>query len=206
MKGSRREFLSNTALLLAAASAGVALAPARDASALILPPTAGELETFLNRCIRCFRCVEACTAGCIRISGSEEGAERAFLPYLEPRTRACIVCMDCTKVCPTDALVPVEREAEAILAGVEMGKAAVNEALCLSFLGRVCGVCHDACPFPSDAISLGSWARPEVLQGCMGCGRCEERCPQVPTAIKVFPGGGDGRSWVGPRPDGRERR
>ena len=28
--------------------------------------------------------------------------------------------------------------------------------------------------------------KPEVLDQCVGCGRCEERCPQVPAAIRVF--------------------
>ena len=102
--------------------------------------------------------------------------------------------------------MPVDRTPEAKLEHIEMGKAAVNQALCLSYLGRVCGVCDDACPFGVEAIRLLAWARPEVLEGCVGCGRCEERCPQVPAAIRVFVNGGDNRSWIGPARLGREDR
>ncbi len=105
--------------------------------------------------------------------------------------------MRCTEVCPTDALTAVPAEREAVLEKVDMGLAYVDRGLCLSFQGRVCGVCHDACPYPQDAIKLGSYARPEVLDACVGCGRCEERCPQVPAAIRVFVSD-PGKRWVGP--------
>ena len=67
-----------------------------------------------------------------------------------------------------------------------MGVAVVDPDLCLSYLGRVCGYCRDACPLPGKAIRLIPPATPVVLpQGCTGCGRCVEYCPQSPTAITV---------------------
>ena len=66
-----------------------------------------------------------------------------------------------------------------------MGSAIVDPQRCLSYLGRVCGFCHDACPFPQDAIKLTPPARPWVLDACVGCGRCVEECPQNPTAIDI---------------------
>ena len=67
-----------------------------------------------------------------------------------------------------------------------MATAAVDPDRCLSYLGRVCGYCHDACPLPTKAIVLVPPAKPVVIiKGCVGCGRCVEYCPQVPTAIDL---------------------
>ena len=46
------------------------------------------------------------------------------------------------------AIRPIERTAEAILDGVMMGHAQVDESLCLSYQGKTCGVCYRACPLP----------------------------------------------------------
>ena len=164
----------------------------------ILPPTAGDPDAFLSKCIRCFRCGVVCTAGCIEFHPSWADPKVAGSPYIEPRTVACNACMACTHACPSGALTPVSRDdAEEVLREVDMGTAYVDEALCLSFLNRVCGVCHDACPFPTDAIVLEVPAKPKVMDACIGCGRCEERCPQVPAAIRVFTSD-PGPRWTGP--------
>ena len=151
----------------------------------VLPPTAG--ADFFRKCIRCYRCAEVCTAGCISFHPPWGNPSTAGTPYIEPRTVACNACMACTQACPSGALTPTDGEdTKTILDSVDMGLAAVDTHLCLSHLGRICGVCHDACPFPGEAIKLGPSAQPEVLDACIGCGRCEERCPQVPAAIRVF--------------------
>ncbi|RME25695.1 MAG: 4Fe-4S dicluster domain-containing protein [Deltaproteobacteria bacterium] len=163
----------------------------------LLPPTAGPRDRFLSRCIRCYRCGEVCTAGCIEFHPPWASPTVAGTPYIVPRRAGCNTCMRCTQVCPTGALTPVEAERSAVLDQVRMGLAYVDEGLCLSHLGRICGVCHDACPYSGDAIVLGPGARPEVLDACVGCGRCEERCPQVPAAIRVFRDE-PGPRWSGP--------
>ncbi len=171
--------------MLGALAAGCAGAPDTERGR-VLPPTAGALSDFLSRCVRCFRCGEVCTAGCIQFYPPWAG-RLAGSPYLEPRTAACNVCMECTQVCPSGALTPIDDDDdERILAEVRMGRARIDEALCLSHMGRVCGECRDACPYPGQAIRLLGQAKPEVLDNCVGCGRCEERCPQVPAAIRVF--------------------
>lgn len=163
----------------------------------VLLPTAG--ADFFDACIRCFRCGEVCTAGCIAFHPPWADPKLAGTPYIRPREAGCNTCMRCTQVCPTGALTSMEEgDTEAILATVDMGLAYVDEGLCLSHLGRVCGVCHDACPYPFDAIRLESHALPIVLDACVGCGRCEERCPQVPAAIRVFPSD-PGPRWTAPR-------
>ena len=64
----------------------------------------------------------------------------------------------------------------------------VDADRCISYQGRVCGYCHDACPFPERALKLVPPAKPVVLDGCVGCGRCVELCPQFPTAIDIWKG------------------
>jgi ferredoxin-type protein NapG len=94
--------------------------------------------------------------------------------------------MRCTKVCPTGALTEVVDDLEVIAQRVDMGTAVVDPDRCLSYQGRICGYCHDACPLPGVAIRLVPKAKPEVIaDGCVGCGRCVENCPQNPTAIDV---------------------
>ncbi len=190
MDPTRREALAGLAALCAA---GCATSEGADPPNRVLPPTA-DPDDFYARCIRCFRCGEVCTAGCIAFHPPWAG-RRAGAPYIEPRLAACNVCMECTQVCPSGALTRIEDDDhDAILAEVRMGRAHVDHALCLSFQGRVCGECRDACPYPGVAIRLGPRAEPEVLDACVGCGRCEERCPAVPAAIRVF---------AEPRPEGR---
>jgi len=177
-------------LLAAAAPGCVTKSHART----VLPPTAA--DDFLDKCIRCFRCGEVCTAGCIEFHPTWADPRVAGTPYIEPRRVACNLCMACTRACPSGALLPtLEKDA---LDRVDMGTAYVDEGLCLSHQGRVCGVCHDACPFPGQAIRLTPPAEPVVLDACVGCGRCEERCPQVPAAIRVL-NGPVGPRWVGPK-------
>ena len=158
---------------------------ARAATVPIRPPGASDDDpTFRRLCVRCGLCGTVCENGCIRFTaiGDPRGA---LTPYLDVRARSCTLCMRCTQICPTGALVPIEDSREAILASVRMGKAEVDPEHCISHLGRLCGFCHDACPIAKDAIRLAPPALPVVLDGCVGCGRCVEQCPQEPTAIRV---------------------
>jgi NAD-dependent dihydropyrimidine dehydrogenase PreA subunit len=95
--------------------------------------------------------------------------------------------MKCGDVCPSGAIEPIAREADDILAGVRMGRAEVDESLCLSYQGKTCGVCYRACPLPDIAIRVGLLEQPHVLDGCVGCGLCERSCIQLPQAIRVIP-------------------
>lgn len=154
----------------------------------VRPPGASDESSFVDECIRCRACANVCQAGCIRFFSFAEGFRLAGTPYLNTRLRSCNLCMNCTQVCPTGALSPIERDIEEISAKVDMGTAVVVESNCLSFNGRICGICHDACPLKGKAITLTSHAKPVVHEDyCIGCGRCEERCPQMPTAIIIVP-------------------
>ncbi len=187
----RRRFLGQGLALL---GAGVALsrerlaggAPGRDASPLpIRPPGASADDVqFRKLCTRCGLCGTVCENGCIRYTEMADG-HGGLTPYIDVRARSCTLCMRCTQICPTGALKPIEFEPQAILDNVKMGRAEVDPEHCISYLGRLCGYCHDACPITEHAIKLTSPALPVILDGCIGCGRCVEQCPQEPTAIRI---------------------
>ena len=153
----------------------------------VRPPGSKNEQDFLEKCIRCRECANVCDAGCIRFFDLSQSIALVGTPYLNTRLKSCNLCMNCTQVCPTGALTPIEKDIKKIAKSVTMGTAVVIEDNCLSFNGRICGVCHDACPIGGEAIVLESKARPKVIADkCIGCGRCEERCPQFPSAIIVY--------------------
>lgn len=154
----------------------------------VRPPTADhDDDVFRRLCVRCGMCGVVCENGCIRFFGSDEPRMGAMTPYLDVRRRSCTLCMRCTQICPSGALRPVEDDLETIAATIDMGRARVERDLCLSYLGRICGYCHDACPLPGTAIRLTPPGLPVIEDGCVGCGRCVEHCPQEPSALTLVP-------------------
>jgi ferredoxin len=153
----------------------------------IRPPGAlANEKDFLAACIHCGLCGTVCENGCIRFFGLGEKEHGPITPYLDVRLRSCTLCMRCNQICPSGALLPIDEDLQVLKKEVKMGIAEVDPELCISYLGRVCGYCHDACPLPNESIKLIPPATPKVIaDGCVGCGRCVEFCPQTPTAIAV---------------------
>lgn len=62
-----------------------------------------------------------------------------------------------------------------------------------SFEGKQCTLCADMCPIPNplSAIAMVSNGeggnRPEIYDGCIGCGVCQEVCPTKTPSIVVKP-------------------
>jgi ferredoxin-type protein NapG len=162
------------------------------------PPGAVEEERFMALCIRCNRCLEVCPYGSIRRAG---WGLTIGTPLVLPETKACYLCMACTGLCPTGALDSRLADPEQ----VRMGKAKIDSNLCYSHLffdadvlpedagsriGALCNTCYNVCPLPNKAITLENNLLPVVLEGCVGCGICVERCPTRPErAINVVPTG-----------------
>ena len=185
---SRRQVLALALTAVGSVATGFFLRGDPAAAALLRPPGALPEEDFLGACIRCLQCAAVCPNQCILFPGLEDGAARAFTPVIQPRAQACILCMKCTQACPTDALTPIDNDPQSILAAVDMGEAWVNEELCYSYQGRICGVCYYACPFPDKALKLQGAAQPVVDKDvCVGCGNCERACIHLPQAIRITP-------------------
>lgn len=184
----RRTFIKSTLTTLIALATQNVQAARNDPSLRFLrPPGALADEEFVARCIRCGNCGEVCPNRCINFFQMENGYSSLGSPYIVPREQACILCMKCGVACPTGALTPIVREAQTIVDQVKMGKAQVNEQLCLSFQGKTCGVCYRACPLQDLAIRTQRLEQPVVMAACVGCGLCERSCIQIPQAIRIIP-------------------
>ena len=186
---SRRNFIgSATAGLLTITGFLLGEHEAPRAQLLLRPPGAKTGDDFLAACVRCLRCVDACPNGCLSIHGPEAGPQLALTPYIHARTRGCTLCGECANTCPTDALTPFAVSRDGWKAGVNMGTARVNKAMCYSYAGRTCGACYRACPLAGEAMKIGVFEKPLVQHDiCVGCGLCEQACLHLPQAIRVIP-------------------
>jgi ferredoxin-type protein NapG len=162
------------------------------------PPGAVTEKRFMALCIRCNRCLEVCPYGSIKRAGLSASIGT---PYVFPEQKACYLCMACCRLCPTGAL---ERDLR-LPEKVAMGKARIDSSICYSHLflshdklpeisgtkiAALCNTCFNVCPLQDQAITLRNNLFPEVLDGCVGCGICVERCPTRPRrAINIVPTG-----------------
>lgn len=152
---------------------------------VLRPPGALPETDFLAACIRCQRCRDSCPVACIRLAAAHDPAPSGT-PFLVAAERGCILCLECTRMCPTGALMPLE-----VVERVAMGTAVVDPRTCVAInRSGVCGACHTACPLKNRAITLGLHNAPTVHESdCIGCGLCEEACILEGTkAIRIFSG------------------
>jgi ferredoxin-type protein NapG len=150
---------------------------------VIRPPGALPEKKFRDACYRCGNCVDVCPARAIRpLAGGD--LDQTGTPHIDPDVAACVVCdeLACMKACPSGALRVVEPHA------IRMGRAEINDEVCVRSHGTECTLCLDKCPFGAQAIKLDSNGRVEVISsGCVGCGVCQFYCPTSPKAVVVYP-------------------
>ncbi len=171
---------------------------------LIRPPGARKENDFLDRCIRCHKCIKVCSASgrFLQPAFLEGGLEAMWTPLGVARYGYCeFNCVMCTEVCPTDAIheLDVETKKKTVI-----GLAYIDRNRCIPwYKNEDCIVCQEHCPTPQKAIELkqekvihfdGSERlvkRPYVIEDlCIGCGICETKCPvEGKSAIIVTPQG-----------------
>ena len=151
------------------------------------PPGALAEQKFLDTCSRCGICAQVCPAQCIKIDTS--GVKGSGAPYIVASEMACVVCdgLHCMQNCPSGALVFTPA------ADIDMGTAVWHESLCARTHGEDCRICVEQCPIGSVAIEIDAAGKVDVhVEGCIGCGVCEQQCPTTPRSITIRP-----RSAVG---------
>lgn len=196
---SRRGFLVGVV-----AGAGVAAAKfwgvPHAAAPPVRPPGSIPEEQFLQACIRCGECFQACPNDVLQPMGFEQGFDGLWTPRVVANWAGCEpTCNNCGQVCPTGAIraLPVEEKRVA-----RMGLAKV-ESNCLPLAGReACQLCVDECNAAGyNAIEFmrvhpaldesgnpaagSGFSAPVVLADkCVGCGLCQTRCHIINVKVK----------------------
>ena len=149
----------------------------------IRPPGALREAEFLEACLRCGLCAQACPYDTLHLADLGQ-AVPAGTPYFVARRSACEMCttIPCAAACPSGALRPSLKNID----DATMGLAGLSTpARCLSYTGAAyCDSCYQACPVKGRAIRMqpgrtrrGGNFTPLVAAGhCTGCGRCEAAC------------------------------
>ncbi len=156
--------------------------PLNPLGPVLRPPGAVPEPQFRDACSRCGECVRVCPVQCIRIDPN--GLRGNGVPFIDVDAAACVMCdgLLCMHSCPTGALVPTP------LADIDMGTAVWHPGSCLrTVAGEPCSVCVDVCPVGEVAIGLLGNAVQVKVDGCTGCGLCQNRCPTTPKSITVTP-------------------
>ena len=205
MPFSRRGFLAGAAGG-AVAALGIGKLFGADAAASegeipIRPPGSVPEDKFLQMCVRCDLCLQACPSNVLQAEGFDQGLAGLWTPRGVMNWNGCDPsCNLCGQVCPTGAIraLPLAEKRVA-----RMGLAVVNERTCLPLAGsEACRMCFDECAAAGyNAIEFlrvhvevdeygmplgdSGYDAPVVLADkCVGCGLCQTRCHRINVSHK----------------------
>jgi len=160
---------------------------------------------FLQRCVRCGECLQACPNDVLQPLGLQHGFAALWTPHVAADWSGCEAsCNNCGWVCPTGAIraLPLDEKRVA-----RMGLAVVDKSTCLPYAGREeCRVCVDECVAAGynaiEFVQVGTALDDEgspiegtgflapvvVAEHCVGCGLCQTRCVAVNVKQKQLMG------------------
>lgn len=181
---SRRELIGG----VATAAAGIVLLNTgilqNRADDLIRPPGVTNEADFLDKCIRCDQCVQACTTHALHPVLFGTSWDSIWTPAINGSLGYCNYdCNRCGQVCPAGAIPALSLEEKRKQV---MGIAVLDESLCIN-----CMVCEKACQLKAidrTEVQKGGKLKPlpvVIAEKCNGCGQCEFKCP-APPAIKIY--------------------
>ena len=182
---------------VAGAAATIATEPRASADKpIVRPPGSVPEPQFLQLCIRCGECYQACPNSVLQPLGLERGLNSLWTPFVAADWSGCEPsCCNCGHVCPTGAIraLPLEEKRVA-----HMGLAVVDPTTCLPFVGKdACQLCVDECQragydaieflrvgtqFAADGQPIedtGLLAPVVRADRCVGCGLCQTRCYKI---------------------------
>lgn len=144
----------------------------------IIPPGAVSVSHFAQTCIACHLCVHACRTHVIKPAFMEYGLKGMLQPVMDFNQGKCAYeCNECGKVCPTDAIAPLELGQKKL---TKIGSVKLIKKLCITHKDhKDCGACIEVCPSHAVyAVLRGNVRYPEIKPGpCIGCGACQFVCP-----------------------------
>lgn len=208
----RRGFLASATGAVAGAAGGLGAATVVKAfgaqlddpaaPSIVRPPGAVPEKQFLQLCIRCGECFQACPNNVLQPLGFAQGLEGLWTPQVAADWSGCEPsCNNCGQVCPTGAIraLPLEDEKR----WARMGLAVVNPQTCLPHARREqCRLCVDECAaggynaieFVGVGTQIDSSGQPIADSGflapvvlpekCVGCGLCQTRCYAINSKAK----------------------
>ncbi len=155
----------------------------------IVPPGAGSVANFSDKCTACHLCVSACKTHVLTPSVRAESFLQPEISY--ERGYCDIDCTECSKVCPSGAILPISK---ADKVSTQIGRAVWTASLCVVNTDSIqCDNCFRQCPtgaiqmIERDPKGDAKLKIPTVDEArCIGCGACENLCPARPvSAIHV---------------------
>ncbi|MDD2290048.1 MAG: 4Fe-4S binding protein [Bacteroidales bacterium] len=155
-----------------------------------MPPGAGTLQRFMDKCIACHACIAACPSHIIKPAMGDFGWQGFLLPAVSYENGFCgFDCQKCQEVCPSGALqlMPLEEKKRMRIGVVKL----TLENCIVEKFGTDCGACDEHCPVKAVQMTpregtgkVFPKTNPAI---CIGCGGCEFICPATPKAIVVIP-------------------